>query len=112
MQVVISCGGKGLRIKELIGEIPKPLVPVNGKPMLWYIMNHYSSYGFNELDLWDKQHLTFSPNVINYIYRPYISYMRNTVSLIEEKGIYINGLFEPFVSKESCYNYYRFIEGE
>lgn len=51
MQVVILCGGKGLRMKELTGEIPKPLVPINGKPILWYIMKHYSLYGFNDFVL-------------------------------------------------------------
>lgn len=48
MKVVILCGGKGTRLKELTEEIPKPLVEIGGKPTLWHIMNIYSYYGCND----------------------------------------------------------------
>lgn len=48
MKVVLLAGGFGTRLGELTGEIPKPMVPIGGKPILWHIMNHYAKYGFNE----------------------------------------------------------------
>ncbi len=48
MKVVLLAGGFGTRLAELTGEIPKPMVPIGNKPILWHIMNHYAKYGFNE----------------------------------------------------------------
>jgi glucose-1-phosphate cytidylyltransferase len=51
MQVVILCGGLGSRIREVNSELPKPLIPIGGQPILWHIMKHYSHYGFNDFVL-------------------------------------------------------------
>lgn len=51
MKVVILCGGKGTRMKELTEINPKPLSDVGGKPILWHIMKIYSHYGFNDFIL-------------------------------------------------------------
>ena len=51
MKVAILCGGKGTRLKEHTESIPKPLVDIGGRPLLWHIMKIYSSYGFNEFVL-------------------------------------------------------------
>ena len=48
MKVVILAGGYGTRLSEETSVIPKPLVEVAGKPLIWYIMKHYASYGFND----------------------------------------------------------------
>ena len=48
MKVVILAGGRGTRISEETEMLPKPMVEVGGKPILWHIMKIYSSYGFNE----------------------------------------------------------------
>lgn len=48
MKVVILCGGKGTRISEETQSIPKPMVEIGGKPILWHIMKIYSYYGFND----------------------------------------------------------------
>ncbi|MEK6646833.1 MAG: glucose-1-phosphate cytidylyltransferase [Candidatus Firestonebacteria bacterium] len=48
MKVVILAGGKGTRISEETQSIPKPMVEIGGKPILWHIMKIYSHYGFNE----------------------------------------------------------------
>lgn len=48
MKVVILAGGKGTRISEESKLKPKPMVSIDGKPILWHIMKHYASYGFNE----------------------------------------------------------------
>lgn len=49
--VVILCGGRGTRLKEETEIIPKPMVTVAGKPVLWHIMKYYSTYGFNHFIL-------------------------------------------------------------
>ena len=51
MKTVILCGGKGTRLRELTEEIPKPLVEIGGKPILWHLMKIYSHYGFNDFIL-------------------------------------------------------------
>ncbi|MBI2573092.1 NTP transferase domain-containing protein [Candidatus Woesearchaeota archaeon] len=44
--VVLLCGGKGTRMWPLTEDVPKPLIPIGGKPILWHIMDRYSSYGY------------------------------------------------------------------
>lgn len=51
MKVVILCGGKGLRMKELTDDIPKPLATIGDKPIIWHIMKIYYHYGFNDFVL-------------------------------------------------------------
>ena len=48
MKVVLLAGGYGRRMSEETGYIPKPLIEIGGKPILWHIMKCYSYYGFNE----------------------------------------------------------------
>jgi len=48
MKVVILAGGFGTRISEETGEKPKPMIEIGGKPILWHIMKHYSSFGHND----------------------------------------------------------------
>jgi len=51
MKVVILCGGKGTRLRERTEAIPKVLVEVGGRPILWHIMKMYSAFGFNDFIL-------------------------------------------------------------
>lgn len=51
MKVVILCGGKGLRMKEVTDDVPKPLAMIGNWPILWHIMKTYYHYGFNEFVL-------------------------------------------------------------
>ena len=46
--MVILAGGKGTRISEYTGSIPKPMVPVGSKPIIEHIINYYIKYGFKE----------------------------------------------------------------
>jgi glucose-1-phosphate cytidylyltransferase len=48
MKVVILAGGRGTRISEETEVLPKPMVEIGGKPIIWHIMKIYSFYGFNE----------------------------------------------------------------
>ncbi len=51
MKVVILAGGLGTRLAEETAVIPKPMVEIGGRPMVWHIMKHYAHYGFNEFYL-------------------------------------------------------------
>ena len=47
MKAVILAGGLGTRLSEATHSIPKPMVEIGGKPILWHIMKTYSFYGIN-----------------------------------------------------------------
>ena len=47
-KVAILAGGVGSRLAEETAVVPKPLVPIGGRPILWHIMKHYYRYGFDE----------------------------------------------------------------
>jgi glucose-1-phosphate cytidylyltransferase len=51
MKVVILCGGMGTRIRDVSADIPKPMIPIGSKPILWHIMNSYSAAGLKEFVL-------------------------------------------------------------
>ena len=48
MKVVILAGGLGTRISEYTSKIPKPMVEIGSKPILWHIMNYYSKFSHND----------------------------------------------------------------
>lgn len=48
MKVVILAGGYGTRLSEETAAIPKPLVEIGGKPIIWHIMKIYSTQGYKE----------------------------------------------------------------
>jgi glucose-1-phosphate cytidylyltransferase len=48
MKVAILAGGLGTRLAEETEVRPKPMVEIGGRPILWHIMKHYASFGFNE----------------------------------------------------------------
>ena len=49
--VVILCGGMGTRIREASEKLPKPLIDIGGKPILWHIMKTYGAHGFRRFVL-------------------------------------------------------------
>ena len=48
MKTVILAGGFGTRLSEETSLIPKPMVEINNRPILWHIMKIYSSFGYND----------------------------------------------------------------
>lgn len=48
MRVVLLAGGMGTRLQEETSNRPKPMVEIGGKPILWHIMKHYASFGFDD----------------------------------------------------------------
>jgi len=49
--VVILCGGQGTRIREVSERLPKAMVDIGGRPILWHIMKLYSHYGYRRFIL-------------------------------------------------------------
>ncbi|KJU81309.1 glucose-1-phosphate cytidylyltransferase [Candidatus Magnetobacterium bavaricum] len=51
IKVAILCGGRGRRLKPLTDELPKPLIPLQNKPILEHIFNFFKTQGFSEFIL-------------------------------------------------------------
>jgi glucose-1-phosphate cytidylyltransferase len=51
MKVVLFCGGLGLRMLEASGRIPKPMVPIGTRPVLWHVMKYFAYYGHKDFIL-------------------------------------------------------------
>lgn len=48
MQTLLLAGGLGTRIRGVDNDIPKPMLPIGGKPILWHVMSTYAAHGHNE----------------------------------------------------------------
>lgn len=82
MKVVILCGGRGTRISEATESIPKPMIEIGGKPILWHIMKIYSSFGFNDFVLC----LGYRGYVIKEYFSHYFLHMSDvTIDMNENK---------------------------
>lgn len=51
MKVVLFCGGFGMRLREYSENIPKPLVNIGYRPMLWHVMKYYAHWGHKDFIL-------------------------------------------------------------
>lgn len=51
MKVVLFCGGLGTRLREHSDTIPKPLVPVGSRPIIWHLMRYYAHFGHKDFVL-------------------------------------------------------------
>jgi glucose-1-phosphate cytidylyltransferase len=74
MKVVILCGGQGTRIRDVSEDLPKPMIPIAGFPILWHIMKYYASWGHKEFILC----LGYKSNVIKDYF---INYEQNKTDL-------------------------------
>lgn len=84
MKVVILCGGYGTRIRDVADDIPKPMIPVGGLPILWHIMKYYSHWGYNDFVLC----LGYKGHTIKEFFLKYEALTRDfTISLSEKADI-------------------------
>ena len=51
MKVVLFCGGMGTRMREFSETIPKPLVNVGNRPIIWHLMRHFAQFGHTDFVL-------------------------------------------------------------
>ncbi|HKH04771.1 MAG TPA: sugar phosphate nucleotidyltransferase [Acidimicrobiales bacterium] len=49
--MVLFCGGLGLRMREYSDRVPKPMVPIGYRPILWHLMRYYAYYGHTDFIL-------------------------------------------------------------
>jgi glucose-1-phosphate cytidylyltransferase len=51
MRTVLFCGGLGLRLREHTERVPKPMVPIGYRPVLWHVMKYYAHFGHKDFVL-------------------------------------------------------------
>lgn len=51
MKVVLFCGGLGTRLRDYGDNLPKPLVPLGYRPVLWHVMKYYAHFGHKDFIL-------------------------------------------------------------
>jgi glucose-1-phosphate cytidylyltransferase len=51
MKVVLFCGGLGMRLREYSEQIPKPMVPIGYRPVVWHVMKYYAHFGHKDFIL-------------------------------------------------------------
>jgi glucose-1-phosphate cytidylyltransferase len=67
MKTVLFCGGLGTRIRDYSENVPKPMIPIGDKPILWHLMSYYSQYGHKDFVLC----LGYKANVIKEFFLNY-----------------------------------------
>jgi glucose-1-phosphate cytidylyltransferase len=77
MKVVLFCGGLGTRLRDLSGEIPKPMVNIGSRPILWHVMKYYAHYGHTDFVLC----LGYKANVIKEFFLKYEEWVSNDFTI-------------------------------
>jgi glucose-1-phosphate cytidylyltransferase len=67
MKVVLFCGGMGMRMREYSEAVPKPMVPIGYRPMIWHVMKYYAHFGHKDFILC----LGYKANVIKDYFLKY-----------------------------------------
>jgi glucose-1-phosphate cytidylyltransferase len=73
MKVVLFCGGLGMRIREAGENIPKPMVDVGDRPILWHLMKYYAHFGHKDFILC----LGYRAEVIKNYFVNYAEFLSN-----------------------------------
>ena len=73
MKVVLFCGGMGMRMREFSEALPKPMVPIGYRPILWHVMKYYAHYGHHDFILC----LGYKADVIKNYFVNYNEFMSN-----------------------------------
>ena len=82
MKVVLFCGGFGMRLREFSESIPKPMVNIGYRPILWHVMKYYAHYGHKDFILC----LGWQANVIKEYFLNYDECMSNDFVLASGGG--------------------------
>ncbi|RIK81673.1 glucose-1-phosphate cytidylyltransferase [candidate division KSB1 bacterium] len=77
MKVVLFCGGLGMRLREYSEAIPKPMVNIGYRPIIWHVMKYYAHYGHKEFILC----LGYKADVIKNYFLNYNEYLSNDFTL-------------------------------
>ena len=79
MKVVLFCGGLGMRIREYSDEVPKPMVPIGYRPILWHVMKYYAHFGHKEFILC----LGYKANVVKEYFLNYNECVSNDFTMVD-----------------------------
>ena len=79
--VFVLCGGLGTRLKEQTESLPKPMVPVGNRPILWHVMHIYAHHGFRKFVLC----LGYKSEVVK-------AYFLNYASMNSDFTVYVDGI--------------------
>ena len=77
MKVVLFCGGLGTRLGELTEDVPKPLVKIGYRPILWHLMKYYAHFGHKDFVLC----LGFKADKIKDYFLNYNEYISNDFTM-------------------------------
>ena len=77
MKVVLFCGGLGTRLREFTGEIPKPMVKIGDRPILWHLMKYYAHFGHKDFILC----LGYKAEVIKRYFLNYEEWLSNDFAM-------------------------------
>ena len=77
MKVVLFCGGLGTRLRDYTGEIPKPMVKIGYRPILWHLMKYYAHFGHTDFVLC----LGYKADVIKEFFLHYEEWISNDFTL-------------------------------
>jgi glucose-1-phosphate cytidylyltransferase len=77
MKVVLFCGGLGTRLRDHSGEIPKPMVKIGYRPILWHVMKYYAHFGHKDFILC----LGYRGDAIKEFFLNYDEYVSNDFTL-------------------------------
>lgn len=93
MKVLILAGGLGTRLSEETDKLPKPMVEIGNRPILWHIMKIYSAQGFNEFVIL----LGYKSSVVKDYFLRYQHYESDiTVDMANNSIVEHNYLAEPW----------------
>ena len=79
MKVVLFCGGLGTRLREFSSNIPKPMVNIGYRPILWHVMKYYAHYGHKDFILC----LGYKADVIKNYFLNYDECVSNDFTLLK-----------------------------
>lgn len=77
MKVVLFCGGMGTRLNGMEGNLPKPMVKIGYRPILWHIMKYYAHFGHKDFVLC----LGYKADVIKDYFLNYNEYVSNDFTM-------------------------------
>src|SRR5256885_1126527 len=92
MKVVLFCGGTGMRLRGYVDDVPKPMVQIGTRPILWHLMKYYAHFGHTDFIL-----------CLGYKVNVGAEGMVREICALSRSDIWINGGF--FVMRQEIFRY-------